>query len=99
MDEVEVKIQAELDRTEIVQAEESGDGNERIDRSESQPKVSPARYVLAEPGCKSNHSTHQMEKIVGQRKREIKHFVAEKSRDADHAPRCRIGGARPMKSS
>lgn len=84
MNEVEVKIQTELDRTEIVQTEKSRDSHERINRSESQPEASSPAGIFAKPGGKSDHPTQEVEQVVRRRKREIEHFMPEESGNADN---------------
>lgn len=70
--------------TEIVQTEEARKGEERINRSEYNPKAARAGRVLAKPGSESDYSTQQVEEIVCWRKREIEHFVPEESGNADN---------------
>lgn len=84
VDEVKVKIWAELYGTEIVQTEEARKGDERINRSEYNSKAARAGRILAKPGSESDYSTQQVEEIVCWRKREIEHFVAEESGNADN---------------
>src|SRR5260221_2584648 len=84
MDEIEMRVQIQLDGPEITHSSETRDSHQRIDSSKNQAKPSRPIRILSKPCPKRDYPADDVKHIVGGRKREIEHFVAKESHGSDH---------------
>jgi hypothetical protein len=83
VDKIVVCVQAQLDWTEIAQASESCNRDNRINRPKNQAELPRSINTLSKPGPKSDCAANEMKYIVSGRKCEIEHFVAKETNYTD----------------
>src|SRR6267143_2548249 len=88
VDEVEMRVQIQLDGPEVSQTGEDCDGHQGINRSKNQAKPPHPIRVIPEPGPKSDGAADQVKYVMGGRECQVEHFVAKKSHQADHDQDC-----------
>jgi hypothetical protein len=84
VDEIEMRIQIQLDRTEISQTGEASDGHQGIERSKNQTELPRGIRAFPKSCPKGDYSADEVKYVMRGRKRKIKHFAPKKSRDADY---------------
>src|SRR6267378_8271006 len=88
VDEVEMRVQIQLDGPEVAQTGEACDGHQGINRSKNQTKPPHTIRVFPQPSPKSDGAADQVKYVMGGRECQVEHFVAKKSHHADHDQNC-----------
>jgi len=88
VDEIEVRIQIQLDGPEVPHAGKARDGHQGINRSKHQTKPPHPVRVLPEPGPKPDGAADEVKHVMGGREGEVEHFVAKESHHTDHHQNC-----------
>ena len=84
MDKIEMRVQVQLNRTEVAHAGEARNSHQRINRSKNQSESSWAINALPQPRPKSDQTAHEVKNVMSGRKREIEHFMSKESHDTNY---------------
>src|SRR5207249_11281212 len=84
VDEIEMRVQVQLDGAEIAQTAEACNGNQRIDRAKDQTKPPRAICALPESSPKRDCAADKVKYVMGRRKCEMEHFMAKEPHHADY---------------
>src|SRR3981189_3681522 len=76
VDEVEMRVQIQLDGPEVAQTGEAWDAHQRINRSKNQTNPPHPIRVIPKPGPKSNGAADQVKYVMVGRECQVEHFVA-----------------------